>query len=405
MMPGSPVNAASFRDSRNLALARLSELGAPFLKLAARLSSSQHPGPPSSWRRGIILGADHIGDVLYNTASLPILAESFPRCEWHFVGSAAGAEILANNPFIKSCVRSPESLGPIDVALCYNSGGYWRELVRAVRRGIPNRVGYVHKGFSALVTHPVRIEFPQPFPAYFRSMVAQLAGKEPSWSLRPKVFPGPRDGERADELWRECALESRRPVLACFVTSRQARGVWPATQFAAAIRAIEKDPDVQTVLMGSEEDRHLLDELKQRFALKARLAGGTLSLLPLVRFLEKCTAVFCTRLRAASPRQCRQSSTRLHSQYLVQQGRGEQVLRDGGRPRAGGRVRLARRSSPSVRANRCRIGRRESFRGRSPALAWREAPGSVLVTARPLSGRENHNRSSSRRNADRSEAR
>ena len=78
------------------------------------------------------------------------------------------------------------------------------------------------------------------------------------------------------------------------MTSRQARGVWPAAQFAAAIRAIEKDPDVQTVLMGSEEDRHLLDELKQSFALKARLAGGTLSLLPLVRFLEKCTAVFCT---------------------------------------------------------------------------------------------------------------
>lgn len=293
-MPHSLVNAATFRDRRNLAVARLSEFGAPLLKLAARFSSRQRPVPPSAWRRGVLLGADHIGDVLYNTASFPILAESFPGCEWHLAGAAPAAEILANNPFIKSCVRSPESLGPLDVALCYNSGGYWRELLDAVGRGIPNRAGYNHKGFSALVTHPVRIDYPQPFPAYFRSLVAQLSGKSPSWPLRPIVFPNPQDGERADLLWRELEFDSQRSVIACFVTSRQSRGVWPASEFAAAIRAIEETSEIQTLLMGSEEDLPLLQELKSNFDLKASLAAGRLSLLSLVRFLEKCTAVFCT---------------------------------------------------------------------------------------------------------------
>ncbi|MBA3352122.1 MAG: glycosyltransferase family 9 protein [Blastocatellia bacterium] len=294
MMSHSPVKPEAFRNSRNLSLARLSELGAPFLKLAARVSSRRNPGLPSSWRRGVLIGADHIGDVLYNTASLPILAESFPQCEWHFVAAPPAGEILANSPFLKSCVPSLESLGPLDVALCYNSGGYWRELVAAVQRGIPNRVGYIHKGFSGLVTHPVQIDFPQPFPGYFRSFVAQLTGNAPSWSLRPRVFPSPQDGEKADQHWRELEFDAERPVVACFVTSRQTRGVWPAAEFAAAVQKIEKASPIQTILLGAGEDLPLLRQLKTNFDLAARLSAGRLSLLPLIRFLEKCSAVLCT---------------------------------------------------------------------------------------------------------------
>ena len=293
-MSHSPVKPETFRNSRNLALARWSELGAPFLKLAARISSRRSPGPPSSWRRGVLIGADHIGDVLYNTASLPVLAESFPECEWHFVAPPPAAQILANSPFIKGCVPSLESLGPLDVALCYNSGGYWRELVSAVRRGIPNRASYIHKGFSGLVTHPVRIEYPQPFPAYFRSYVAQLTGTAPSWPMRPKVFPSPQDGEQADQHWHELEFDSERPVVTCFVTSRQARGVWPAAEFAAAIQKIEKVSHIQTILLGAQEDLSLLGELKTNFGLRARVSAGRLPLLALVRFLEKCSAVLCT---------------------------------------------------------------------------------------------------------------
>ena len=249
---------------------------------------------PESWRRGLLLGADHIGDVLYNTASLPILAEAFPLCEWHYVASPPASEVLKNNPFIKSCLQSPESLGAIDVAVCYNSGGYWRDLIKATRLGIRNRVGYVHKGFSALVTRPIQIDYPQPYPAYFRDLVAQLSGKAPTWSLRPRVFPGADDEDAALRLWQELEFDLMRPTLACFVTSRQARGVWPSAKFAAAIQQIEKAGDVQTVLLGTSGDLPLLKELKNSFGLKAQVAAGNLRLLPLVGFLKKCSAVFCT---------------------------------------------------------------------------------------------------------------
>ena len=289
-----PLKPATFRDSRNLVLARISELGAPLLGLAARLRSAGKPTPPTAWRRGIIMGADHIGDVLYNTASLPALAEALPECEWHFVAAPPATEVLAHNPFVASCVSSLTSLDSVDVALCYNSGGYWRDLVAAVQHKIPNRVAYIHKGFSGLVTHPIRIDYPQPFPAYFRDFVAQLSDQKPGWSLRPKVFPAERDEELAGQLWRQLELDAVRPVLACFVTSRQTRGVWPAVNFATAIRDIERASDVQTVLLGTDDDRPLLMRLTKEFGLRARLAAGQLPLLALVRFLEKCSAVFCT---------------------------------------------------------------------------------------------------------------
>ena len=293
-MSSSLIKAATFRHPRNLAAARLSEWASPALKVAASLFSRTRPTPPSSWRRGIVVGAGHIGDVLYNTASLPALAEALPDCEWHYLASPPASEILTNNPSVKSCVPSLESPGPVDVAICYNSGGYWRDLIAATRRGIPNRVGYVHKGFSALVTHPIQINYPQPFPAYFRELVGQLTALPSTWPLRPRVYPSSEDEERAQSLWQELEFDPTRPVLACFVTSRQARGVWRPARFAAAIREVEKEPDIQTVLLGAPGDQPVLEELKAGFHLKARIAAGKLRLLALVCFLQKCTAVLST---------------------------------------------------------------------------------------------------------------
>ncbi len=136
-----------------------------------------------------MLGADHIGDVLYNTGSLPALAEGFPNCDGIMSPRRPRAAVLANNPSINSCVAKLDLLKSVDVAICYNSGGYWRDLLKVVGQRIPNRVGYVHKGFSALVTHPVGIDYPQPYPAYFRDLVAQITGRTPDWSLRPKIYP------------------------------------------------------------------------------------------------------------------------------------------------------------------------------------------------------------------------
>lgn len=291
MIRSRPVQE-TFRKRTNFAIAVLSEFAAPLLSFGARTRCRRSPRPADEWRRGVLLGAGHIGDILYNTGSLPVLKQAFPNCEWYFVASAPADQILLNNPFVTGTVASVADIDAADVAICYNSGGYWRDLLAATRAGIPNRVGYVHKGFSGLVTRPVQINYPQPYPAYFRDLVAQLTGKSPTWSLRPEIHPSPKDAAQAQAIWAETGL-GKKPVVACFLTSRQGAGVWPAHKFAEAVALLEANGCYQTVLCGTVADASLLEKLKIEFGLQATKLAGKLDLLALGCFLQKCAVVLC----------------------------------------------------------------------------------------------------------------
>ncbi len=95
-----------------------------------------------------------------------------------------------------------------DVALCYNSSSTSRDLLFAARLKIPNRIGYPDKGFSGLVTFPIRIQYPQPYPAYFRDLVGQVTSCVPDWSLRPQIFPTSEDEAAAEAAWEHLELSS-----------------------------------------------------------------------------------------------------------------------------------------------------------------------------------------------------
>jgi ADP-heptose:LPS heptosyltransferase len=159
--------------------------------------------------------------------------------------------------------------------------------------GIPNRVGYTHKGFSGLVTHPITINYPQPYPAYFRDLVAQLTGRIPDWSLRPTIYPDKQDESAAQLIWGEVNLDSTRPVVACFATSRQPSGVWPAQKFAETLACVESDGKYETVLCGTAADEKVLKELKLLFNLRAPIIAGRLNLRSLGCFLRRCAVVLC----------------------------------------------------------------------------------------------------------------
>lgn len=286
-----------FRKRINYAVALASEAARPLLRSVVRADGAS---PPTSWRRGLLVGADHIGDVLYNTASLPYLRRGLPNCEWSYVASAPASEVLVTNPHVAEVITPRNraewvrnvSEKAFDVIVCYNSSSYWRDLILAWRLGISNRVGYVHKGFSGLVTYPIRISHPQPYPAYFRALVSQLTGEPPVWDLRPEVLTGADDDTAAQDVWGSLRLSSGRPTLACFVTSRQPTGIWPIEFFAETISRLVA-MGVQVVLCGSRTDEAALEELRRRFGLSCSIMAGKLSLRPLVAFLSRCSAVLC----------------------------------------------------------------------------------------------------------------
>src|SRR5688572_12730314 len=188
----------AFRDPWRYYAAVGSEIIGPALELVAAFRGERRPSAPATWRSGVILGHDHVGDVLYRTSSLAHLGRATPQCRWTFVTSPLGAQLLEGNPFVHS-VEVVQGSGPElrrmlrelrpDVALCTNAVKTYADVVAATLAGVPNRVAFAHKGFSGLMTHRLQPSGPLPYPALVRELVASIGGVSPDWSLRPQVFP------------------------------------------------------------------------------------------------------------------------------------------------------------------------------------------------------------------------
>jgi ADP-heptose:LPS heptosyltransferase len=264
------------------------------------------PISPQQWRKGILLGPSHIGDVLYNTPALPALRAGLPDCAWTYVVSGPSAQVLQGNPYMNEVISIDESGSfaaqmahsrdvlskhNFDVVIAYGIGSSWKDLSLAILSGIPNRVGYVHKGFSGLVTHPVSIRHPQPFPAYFRDLVCQLVKQPPESipSLKPLVYPGPKHDEVVNRLSDRLGLEWRKqPVLACAVTSRQPSGIWPQDQFLKTVQYVRERERCAVVYFGEKSDAEDLYRLAGQTGLNTFVLAGELDLLSMVAFLRRC---------------------------------------------------------------------------------------------------------------------
>ncbi len=294
----------TFRCSKNFWAALASEITAPVLRWNIRAIPAL--SPRESWKKGILLGANHIGDILYRSSSLAQLKAGIPNCEWHILAPSPACDVLLGNSAISkvqafdipSAKTSPEFQvlkdESYDVAICYDTGMYLKPLRLCVELGIPNRVAYVHKGFSAWVTHPITITYPQPFPAYFRALVSQITGVAPCWSLRPQVFPSPGDLLVAKTLVDSTSIDPSRPILACFPTSRQPKSEAATETVAKILASVERlSPDVQTILLGAPSEIPALEALKTRHKLRAVVGKPSLGLMPLACFLKLCAGVLC----------------------------------------------------------------------------------------------------------------
>ena len=278
---------------------------APVLRAHARVTTGP-PSPPREWKKALIAGASHIGDLLYRSASLERLKAGLPQCDFHYLAAPGSSEILEGNPALEGIlpwVRSdsfldilPEHFAALramrfDAVLCVNSSRYWPELMLALRLGVPNRVGYAHKGFSGWVTHPIAIEYPQPFAAYFRDYVAALAGQAPQWPLRPVIHANAEDEAAAAKLWEALGLQPHRRVVACFMTTRQPTGVWPTSKYGETLSALRRKSDAHIVLCGAAADKALLADVNRAFGLEANVVAGSLGIRSLYCFLRLCSVV------------------------------------------------------------------------------------------------------------------
>jgi len=298
----------AFAKRRHIAPAVISEWFAGGLAAYAKRCVGREPTPLADWKRILITGDNHVGDVLVRTASLPALRRGFPKAELFFLTSTSSAPALAGNPNLDHILTYANSDSPYDITpehrhrlrglgfdatLITNPIRYWPYLYLAINLGIANRAAFTHKGFSGFVTHAVPISFPDTLAAYFRSFVAHLANVAPSWSLRPQVFLQERDVAEAARVWRSLGFSDQSTVAAFFCTSRQPGELWPAKQWAEAMRLLRRKLGADIVLIGTEAERDDLSTVADESAIPCHVLAGALTLRAVAAFISKCTVVVC----------------------------------------------------------------------------------------------------------------
>lgn len=296
-----------FRKKQNWLAAVLVELLAPALRRYALRQTSPALLQPAQWKKALILGDNHIGDLLYRTCSLRALKSGLPGCDFYYLAAADTADILAGNPFIREVLPWARSDSRLDIthehmqqlknmhfdaALCTNCIRYWPELLLAIRLGIPNRAGYTYKGFSGWVTRPIPIRYPKTFAGYFRDYVADLTGQVLTGPLRPELYLTRAGQEEADMMFKRLGLPDPGTVIACFVTSRQDTALWKNDSFRALFRLISEKPNRGIVLLGAPGDLAFLNQMATTVQRGESLPVCTsLSLPGLAAFLKRCSLV------------------------------------------------------------------------------------------------------------------
>ena len=299
---------AAFRHKRNFALGLASEVASPLLRPIASALSKGPITPPSQWRKGLIIAHNHIGDVLYRTPSLRALLEGLPRCEWSFLTTRSSADVLKGNPHISGILpwnrgdnswdidsvhRKELAARRFDVALCTNTLRHYPDFILATTLGIPNRAGFTYKGLSGLITHPVPIDFPSPYAGYFRTMVGELIGRTPDWPLTPEIFLNESDSAEAQAVLAASGISGQKPVVACSLTTRQARGNWPVEFMVRSLNRARESMEIDVVLCGTASDRERLNAIgAELLGGNVYIVAGALSLRGFAAFLRYCSALF-----------------------------------------------------------------------------------------------------------------
>jgi ADP-heptose:LPS heptosyltransferase len=302
----SSINPRAFRKTRNLTIARFSEAARPLLSLASSVVSRGPRTDPRQWRKGLIISHTHMGDVLYRTCSLPQLSTGLPECQWSYLASPLSAHVLENNhhiaealPFVtgenswdlRSDGFAQLRKRKFDVALCTNTLRHYPDLALATALGIPNRVGFVGKGMSGLINHPVVLNYPKPYPAYFRDLVAEITGRQADGELRPKVYLREQHRREASEVRQTLELPVGRPVLACTLSTRQGTGAVSPAVFIGILKRAREIADFDVALCGSQEEREPLESIARSLPFEAKVLAGRLTVMGFAAFLSTCFAL------------------------------------------------------------------------------------------------------------------
>lgn len=247
----------------------------------------------------LVIQTSFLGDTVLTT---PLIAELARRGPVDVVTTPASAALLRNHPFVRSVLpydkrgldrgmfgfmRMAMRLRRLGYETAYMAQGSVRSAALALAAGVQRRVGFATSAGRRF--YNVRIEYREDRHHAARLLgLAVPADEVSARDIRPRLYPGIPERYSVDRLlaFHEVA-DDGPPLVALAPASIWATKRWPYySDLARLLRG-----RARVVVLGSQNDAALAEEVRVAAGDDAFSAAGTLTLLGSAELIRRCSLV------------------------------------------------------------------------------------------------------------------
>jgi len=245
-----------------------------FIALPCRIFTRRRDFDGSGIKKILIIRNDRIGDLILSTPALRAVRETHPRCEIHLLINEYTKDLVINNPDINKLLTDEQMLDKdYDMAIALLPGYHQNYLT--FKSGASFRAGYTGWGGGFFLTHKIKDDRATRIRHEVLSAL-EITGLFGCKTLNTELNVSvTNEGERfAEDFFRENSLNGSF-VIIIHPGSSQEYIRWNKDNFAAVADYFILEHRAKIVLLGSKNEKPLLEHIASKMSQKTALLHST----------------------------------------------------------------------------------------------------------------------------------
>lgn len=254
-------------------------------------------------KRILIVQTAFLGDVILTTPLIKGLRSLFPDSSICFLLIPETKRLLDNNSHLNEVITYDKRgksgvvaflqiMGEVEkrhFELAVIPHRSWRSALLTYLAGIPERVGFDKNAGSILFTR--KVTYRSDIHEVERNLSLLSRFNPPSIDSSPELFPSEDDLSFARKQLFDSGIQEGDKIVALAPGSVWATKRWLPERFAKVSRLLMDKPGIKVVLLGSEEDRALCDQITNLMKEKPLNLAGKIDVLQTAAVIALCSVV------------------------------------------------------------------------------------------------------------------
>jgi lipopolysaccharide heptosyltransferase II len=223
----------------------------------------------------LVIRLDRIGDVILSTPALRALRQSFPEAKIDLLVQEYTKDLVVNNPDVDKVLVCGQDglLSGYDAAIALHPG--FRQNYLTFKSGAKVRVGYLGRGGTFFLTHKIkddRAQRPRHEVESALEAVNVLGAKTDNREIEVSVTA--KGEEFSGLFFKKNDLTGKGLIAIVHPGARQEYIRWRKEGFAQVCDRLIKEKQARVILLGSQQEKGLVEEIAALMKEKPLLATG-----------------------------------------------------------------------------------------------------------------------------------